>query len=611
MNKEIRRDYFSLFTDIEDILFSCNEETGSYACIKDGSLEVYHPEEGPYPMVIPCPGAKLIVNGCEYTKPIPVSMQDNVSIHTTDEVRKGNWSLTISKDGLEAILQIKPTVIIHRKLLDMPPGRYLKLEVVEWEEYKIPLTWDDLLQELSIKGIKHGIDWVKCSHAVTTCDAVEIVIARGDPPKPGKDGYVEFLFTLDSKIPVLAEEDETVDFRKRYTFTSVEAGDVLAIKHSPEPGGSGTSVTGEIILPPTPREVVLSAGEGAILTKDGKRVVATRSGRPTMSRRRNKFKVSVVNELVHAGDVDLSSGNIGFKGDVLILGNVTENMLVESKQDIKINGLVSCAKVQASGSILVQGNILSSLITAGRALDFQKELLPKLHTLADGLREMVIVIQRLQNQSDIRKKTTRVGIGPIVKFLLEEKYDYLIDTAKLLCKETETAFQKMSAEEIQFVNKIKKLLIECSLTINDLSEIENLAQQASTWEQAIEYHPGTLGNVIASSIQNSSVIATGDIQVVGSGCYISHIQAKNKVSVSGVVRGGIIRADGDVFIGELGSKGGAVATVIASPTSVVTIGHAFINSVVKLGGQSYRFDREEKNIRFQIDKEGNLRFIYL
>ena len=52
-----------------------------------------------------------------------------------------------------------------------------------------------------------------------------------------------------------------------------------------------------------------------------------------------------------------------------------------------------------------------------------------------------------------------------------------------------------------------------------------------------------------------------------------------KQSECSVVRGGIIRADGDVFIGELGSKGGAVATVIA-PTSVVTIGHAFINSVV-------------------------------
>jgi len=39
----------------------------------------------------------------------------------------------------------------------------------------------------------------------------------------------------------------------------------------------------------------------------------------------------------------------------------------------------------------------------------------------------------------------------------------------------------------------------------------------------------------------------------------------------------------DVFIEELGSKGGATAKVVASPTSVVTIGHAFVNSVVMLG----------------------------
>jgi hypothetical protein len=81
------------------------------------------------------------------------------------------------------------------------------------------------------------------------------------------------------------------------------------------------------------------------------------------------------------------------------------------------------------------------------------------------------------------------------------------------------------------------------------------------------------------------------------------------VNISGVVRGGKIRAGSDVFIGELGSKGGATAKVVASPTSVVTIGHAFINSVVMLGGQSYRFNREEKNIRFWLDKEGKLSFI--
>ena len=201
-------------------------------------------------------------------------------------------------------------------------------------------------------------------------------------------------------------------------------------------------------------------------------------------------------------------------------------------------------------------------------------------------------------------------IGPVVKLLLEGKYCYLIDAAKVLSTQIETVSQEMPAEGMgEFIRNVKKVLVNFSLTVKDLSEIEKLAQQAKEWEQTFVYHPSTEGNVIASSIQNSTVIATGDIQVVGSGCYISRIQAGKKVNISGVVRGGKIRAGSDVFIGELGSKGGAIAKVVASPTSVVTIGHAFVNSVVMLGGQSYRFNREEKNIRFWLDKEGKLSFI--
>jgi len=362
------------------------------------------------------------------------------------------------------------------------------------------------------------------------------------------------LFTSDSKTPIISEEDKTVNFRKRYIFTSADAGEVLAIKHPPELGSSGTSVTGDIIVPSMPRDVVLCAGEGAIITKDGKRVVATRSGRPIVFRHGNKVKVSVVNELVHAGDVDLSSGNIAFKGDILVLGNVTENMSVESSQNIRINGLVSSGEVRTLGSIFVQGNILSSVIIAGKCPDFQKKLLPTLQILSNGLQEMIDVIRHLQEQIDLKNGDTKVGIGPLVMFLLEQKYSYLIDAAKVLSKEA--VLHKMSAEEIEFINNIKRTLIEYSLTVNDLSEIEKLAQQVSAWEQALAYHPSTVGHVVASSIQNSTVIATGDIQVVGTGCYISQIQAGKQVKIKGVVRGGIIRAGGDVFLGELGSKGG-------------------------------------------------------
>lgn len=608
MNEEISYDYLSSLLDIEEIHFSDKEAMGSYALVIDGCLDVHHPPEGPYPMVIPCLGIKLIVNGRECTKPIPISMEDTVQLKTVNELRKGQWSVTVSSDGLQAVLRTSPTVLLHRELPDLPPARILNLTVVEREERHPPLTWNELLQELSRMGVKYGIDWEACSIGVKSCDTEEIVIARGIPAKPGKDGQVELLFTSDSRVPVVAEEDETVDFRKRYIFTSTDAGEILAIKHLPKSGRNGTSVTGEIILPPTPCDYILSAGEGTVLTEDGKRAVAVRHGRPTVSRRRNWVRVSVVNELVHTGDVDLASGNIVFKGDILILGNVTESMLVESRQNIRIRGLVSCARVQATGSISVGGNILSSVITAGRAPDFSKEILPQIHILAKGLHEMVMVIRQLQDHPDFNKGL-KGGIGPLVKLLLEGKFYYLIDAAKTLNKQSDTIIQEMSVRVLEeFIRNVERALINFSLTMSDLSEIEILAKQARELEQDFAYFNSTESHVVASNIQNSTVIATGDVQVVGSGCYISKIQAGKKVNICGVVRGGQIQAGGDVYIGELGSKGGAISKVMVPTTAVVTVGHAFENSMVLLGRKSYRFNREEKNVRLWLDKEENLRF---
>ena len=608
MSGEISFDYLSSLADIEEMTLTAEEAVGSYALVKNGNIDVYHPPEGPYPMVIPCPGIKLLVNGRECTKPIPVSMEDTVQVETVNELRKGEWSVTVSPDGLQAILRTSPTVLLHRELPDLPPVRILNLAVVEREERQPPLTWNELMQELSRMGVKYGIDWEACYNGVKSCDVNKIVIARGIPAQPGKDGRVELLFTSNPKLPVVTKEDETVDFRKRYVFTSVDAGEVLAIKHRPEPGRNGTSVSGDIIVSPTPCDSILFAGEGTVLTEDGKRAIAVRSGRPTVSRRRNLVKVSVVTELVHAGDVDLTSGNIVFKGDILILGNVTENMFVESCQNIRIGGLVSCARVQATGSISIGGNVISSVITAGKAPDLLKRMLPQVHVLADGLHDMVMVIRQLLDHPDFKKEDIK-GIGPLVKLLLEGKFYYLMDAAKNLNQQLRTMLQEMNDGDMEeFIRDVERVLVSFSLTVIDLSEIETLAQKARELEQNFAYLPSTESHVLASSIQNSTVIATGDVQVVGSGCYISQIQAGKKVSICGVVRGGKIQAGGDINVGELGSKGGATAKVVAGPTAVVTVGHAFENSVVLLGGKSYRFSREEKNVQLRLDKEGNLRF---
>ena len=47
MNEEINCDYFRSLLEIEEVIFPYKEETGSYALVKEGCLEVYHPPEGP------------------------------------------------------------------------------------------------------------------------------------------------------------------------------------------------------------------------------------------------------------------------------------------------------------------------------------------------------------------------------------------------------------------------------------------------------------------------------------------------------------------------------------------------------------------------------------
>ncbi|SHE68012.1 hypothetical protein SAMN02745133_00921 [Desulforamulus putei DSM 12395] len=591
MKKEITHNFLAATASKADNAYLDGEMDSPYVFVKNGYLVVHHKPEGPYPVVIPCPGARLIVNGQECTQPTPVSMQDTVLLEAVNERREGEWSLTISSDGLQAILRISPTVIIHREVAELPAASKLQLAVVEREERLPSLTWNELLQELSRLGINYGVDWEACSRGVTSCTEEEVVIARGIPAEPGKDGWVELLFPYNSKVPVLAEEKETVDFRKRYVFTSVVEGEILAVKHLPGLGRPGTSVKGDVIVSPAPRDFALSAGEGAVLTRDGERVVAARAGRPVAYRSRNLVRVSVLPELVHTGDVDLASGNIAFRGDVVIAGNVEEGMAVEAGGNVRVDGLVSGAKIQATESILIRGNILASVVTAGGTPAFMQEVLPQVHVLATGLREMIMAIYQLLGHPAFKQGDLKGGIGPLLKLLLEGKFRHLPAAAEAFKKQVKTLPSGLVGEGLdEFIQEVERVVVHSPLAIRDIQEVEKLAQRALKWEQAFASPPSVESDVVASNILNSTVMATGDVRVVGSGCYNSRIQAGKKVTVHGVFRGGEIQAGEDVHLGELGSRGGAITKVVAGPRAIVTVKYAFENALVLVGGRVYRFD---------------------
>jgi len=579
-----------------------------YAMVKDGRLFIGHEPEGPYPVVIPCSGVKLIVNGRERTQLTPISIQDTVEIEVLTEQKEGKWSVTISDDGLQAVLRVTPAVRIKRELADHCATNKLQLVVKEEEERFPPLTWDELLQELERQGIKFGIDWEACSRGVTSCTEEEIVIAQGIPPIAGDEGRVELLFDTASKLPKSPGEEEIIDFRERYVFTSVVEGEILAIKHPPGLSTPGTSVKGDMILPPPPKDVALVAGEGVVLTKDGKRAVAARAGRPVASKTRDAVRVSIIPELVNDGDVDLSSGNINFNGDVLISGNVKEGMEVKAGGNIRIGGLVSRAKIQAMGSIWIRGNILSSVVIAGVTASFIEGIISHVRTLADGLTKLTLAIEQLYGYSGLRHSLQN-KTGQLLYLLINDKFNYLITSLKAIQKQVKMLPLELVSDDLQsFIQEVERVLVCSPRMMQDFQELKKLTQWALEWEKNLISFESSDSHVIASNIVNTDIVAAGDVKITGGGCYNSRIQAGNKVTVNGVFRGGEIQAKGDVHIGELGSKGGGTTKVLTGLEATVTIDLAHENAVVLLGGYGYCFLRKERNVRLKLDETGNLKY---
>jgi hypothetical protein len=73
----------------------------------------------------------------------------------------------------------------------------------------------------------------------------------------------------------------------------------------------------------------------------------------------------VAETLVINENVDVSTGNIDFIGNVLVKENIAENFIVKSKKNVQVNGNMSGATIIADGDVTINLGSISSDIVAG------------------------------------------------------------------------------------------------------------------------------------------------------------------------------------------------------------------------------------------------------
>jgi len=185
-------------------------------------------------------------------------------------------------------------------------------------------------------------------------------IAAGEPMHPSKDAVVEYLFDTHPLKAGREGEHDTIDFKDRGDLPQVNPGDVLARKSVASEGKPGKDVHGRTLKPRKPKDVRLSAGNGAKLEADGLTLSAQVSGHPAVTK---TGIVSVFPEYRIDGDLGYNTGHVNFNGRVIVSGTVQSGFHVKCGE--LIANEVEGAEIEATGDVLIKGGVIGSRIQAG------------------------------------------------------------------------------------------------------------------------------------------------------------------------------------------------------------------------------------------------------
>ncbi|MDD7641983.1 MAG: FapA family protein [bacterium] len=182
----------------------------------------------------------------------------------------------------------------------------------------------------------------------------EVLVAQGAEPQDGKDGYFEYLFDTELSQKPIEQADGSVDYKNIKMIELVEPGQKIAIYHPGTAGTNGYNLAAQFRLAKRGAELPPLKGTGFERLEDGITYRATVGGKITELN--NRVNIFQVHELY--GDVDLSSGNIDFNGDVIVHGNVLDGMSVKATGTITIDKVVESACVDGRKGVILRGGVL-------------------------------------------------------------------------------------------------------------------------------------------------------------------------------------------------------------------------------------------------------------
>ncbi|MFT4107915.1 MAG: FapA family protein [Lacrimispora sp.] len=177
-----------------------------------------------------------------------------------------------------------------------------------------------------------------------------VLVAKGKLARNGVDGSISDHYKRVLHLEFEEDEKGSVDYKHLNNIQAVKEGEPVCEITRAVPGQNGTTVTGG----PYPctikgTEIPVPAGRNTVLNKEGTLLISQKTGHVTFSN--GKFHVDPI--LKVNGNIDNSTGNLDYDGDIFISGDVRNGFSIKATGSIDIRGSVEGAVITAGGSITI------------------------------------------------------------------------------------------------------------------------------------------------------------------------------------------------------------------------------------------------------------------
>lgn len=214
---------------------------------------------------------------------------------------------------------------------------------------------DAALQELAARGIADP----EAIH--------KQLVATGNAPVNGENGLIVLDELIQKRVREIEHRQETLDsiadptdladqqatdFRSQSAFIFVEKDQLLATVSPPTDGFDGQDIFGGTLAAKRGSVSPVKIGNG-VKVDEHNGVRATCPG----VLHESPIEIRVSSTLEIPGSVDYATGNILFKGEVVVHREVQDCFVIEADGAVTVHGLVQAAKIGAGGLLKLNGGM--------------------------------------------------------------------------------------------------------------------------------------------------------------------------------------------------------------------------------------------------------------